>query len=165
MTRKKKEKKTDPRLQRVMYNDLPENKGLPFCIISDLDGTLSMMNGRYAYDGGSCKSDVISPAVDYILDLEFQRGTEVFLFSGRNSDKGGREATELWLEDHGVRYSTLAMRAEGDYRKDTVTKQEMFDEYIKGKYRVLFVLDDRNMMVDHWRDMGLECFQVYYGDF
>lgn len=162
---KTKEKKIDPRLQRVMYNDLPENKGLPFCIIIDLDGTLAMMNGRYAYDGGACGTDVVNGSVASVLDIYNHMKMPIFLFSGRNADKGGLEATEKWLEDNGIHYDTLAMRQAGDYRKDTITKQEMFDEHIKGKYRVLFVLDDRNMMVDHWRDMGLECFQVYYGDF
>ena len=31
--------------------------------------------------------------------------------------------------------------------------------------RVLLVLDDRDQVAKMWRDMGLTCFQVNYGDF
>jgi hypothetical protein len=52
-----------------------------------------------------------------------------------------------------------------DMRKDAVIKQELFDKYVAGKYNVLFVLDDRNQVVDFWRSIGLTCFQVNYGNF
>ncbi len=40
------------------------------------------------------------------------------------------------------------------------------DNEIKGKYFVRFVLDDRNQVVDMWRnEIGYACLQVYYGDF
>lgn len=62
-------------------------------------------------------------------------------------------------------YDWLYMRPEGDVRKDTEIKREIFDNYIRDKYRVLFVLDDRNSVVKMWRDLGLKCLQVAEGDF
>lgn len=57
------------------------------------------------------------------------------------------------------------MRPEGNNEKDSIIKRRMFDEYIRGKYYVDFVLDDRNQVVEMWRNMGLTCLQVAEGDF
>lgn len=158
-----KDKSIDPRIRDNKYNI---NVGLlPWCLICDLDGTLSLMNGRSPYDGGNCSTDKVNDSVAAMLQLYREEGYKIMLFSGRNSDKGGLEATKQWLNDNAIGYDVLAMRQPGDMRKDTIVKQEMFDEHVNGRYRVGFVLDDRDMMVDHWRALGLNCFQVYYGDF
>lgn len=157
-------KKTDPRLLQPHYNHGKEN--LPCCIIVDLDGTLSLMRDRSPYDGGACATDEVNLSIKSVMDRYFDDlGTEIIIFSGRNSDKGGKEATEKWLFDNHIPYDQLHMRKEGDMRADTKVKKEMFDEHIEGRYRVLFCLDDRNCMVDMYREMGLDCFQVYYGNF
>ncbi len=58
------------------------------------------------------------------------------------------------------------MRKENDGRKDAIIKRELFDAEIAGKYFIEFILDDRNQVVNMWRDeLKLPCFQVYYGDF
>jgi len=58
------------------------------------------------------------------------------------------------------------MRAKGDNRKDAVIKGELYEEHVKAKYNVVVVFDDRNQMVDYWRqEAGVPCFQVNYGDF
>lgn len=57
------------------------------------------------------------------------------------------------------------MRPEGDKRKDSIVKAELFDKHIKDNYAVDFVLDDRNQVVKMWRDMGLKCLQVAPGEF
>ena len=57
------------------------------------------------------------------------------------------------------------MRKNGYNKKDSIVKKEIFDEYIKDKYYVEFILDDRNQVVDMWREMGLTCLQVAEGNF
>jgi hypothetical protein len=57
------------------------------------------------------------------------------------------------------------MRKSGDYRKDYEVKKEIYETYIKDKFNVLCVLDDRQSVVDMWRSLGLTCLQVNYGDF
>lgn len=57
------------------------------------------------------------------------------------------------------------MRPEGDSRKDSVVKEEMYNEHIKYKYNVKAIYDDRQQVVDMWRDLGLTVFQVDKGDF
>jgi hypothetical protein len=46
-----------------------------------------------------------------------------------------------------------------------VVKLELFDEHIRDQYDVQFVLDDRNQVVDMWRQLGLTCLQVGPGAF
>lgn len=52
-----------------------------------------------------------------------------------------------------------------DQRKDSIIKEELFDAHVRGKYNVLFVLDDRNQVCRKWRELGLTVFQVAEGDF
>ena len=58
------------------------------------------------------------------------------------------------------------MRAADDYRKDDEVKFELYKENVDDKYFIHYVLDDRNQVVDMWRDKcNLTCFQVAPGDF
>ena len=56
------------------------------------------------------------------------------------------------------------MRQNKDYRKDSIIKKERYDT-IKDTHDVLWVIDDRQQVVDMWRDLGLTVFQVAPGDF
>ena len=69
--------------------------------------------------------------------------------------------TISWIGDF-----SLHMRAADDYRKDDEVKYDMYKEHVDGKYFIHYVLDDRNQVVDMWRDKcNLTCFQVAPGDF
>jgi hypothetical protein len=57
------------------------------------------------------------------------------------------------------------MRKTDDNRKDCIVKKEIYETFIKDKYNVLFVMDDRNQVVNMWREQGLTCFQVADGNF
>jgi hypothetical protein len=57
------------------------------------------------------------------------------------------------------------MRGNDDNRCDSIVKEEIYNEYIKDKYNVLAVFDDRDRVVDMWRRIGLPTYQVYYGSF
>ena len=53
------------------------------------------------------------------------------------------------------------MRSEGDCRKDTVVKKELFDTYIDHKYNVKLVLDDRKSVIRMWSfEKGLNVVDV-----
>jgi hypothetical protein len=64
----------------------------------------------------------------------------------------------MWIKLHLPRKS-------GDNRKDSVVKEEIFNEHIKPNFIVEFVLDDRNQVVEMWRKLGLTCLQVADGNF
>jgi predicted kinase len=154
---------------RKMYNEwlrpeppkIEPDPALPDAIICDLDGMLALLNGRNPYDASTCDQDELCRPVWEVLDR--MEGKTVLLVSGRMDTY--RPQTEAFLHKHDVRYSYLFMRAAGDTRKDFVVKQEIYEREIRGKYNVLFVLDDRDQVVEMWRGLGLTVFQVAEGDF
>ena len=141
-----------------------QDKNLPKAVICDLDGTLSLLNGRDPYNAATCDNDLLNEPVAAVLKMAKQRGYQVILLSGRE-DKF-REPTMRFLDKHQIGYDLLLMRTSNDFRKDNIIKRELFESEIQGKYFVEFLLDDRNQVVDMWRkDLHLPCFQVNYGDF
>lgn len=149
---------------------MAQDESLPRAIICDLDGTLSLLNGRSPYDATHCDDDLPNHPVIECVKAMHAQGVQVLFTSGRDSKY--REPTirfiERWvkaIDDGAVIPYQLFMRAEGDMRKDSVVKTEIFDDNIRGRYNVLFALDDRNQVVDNWREMGLTCFQCAPGNF
>lgn len=138
---------------------------LPTVILCDLDGTLCLPTNRSPYDSDNCESDELNFPVAVVLHKFHRYGTQDLIFCSGREEKS-RPPTERWLHKHGIDfYKGLYMRKTGDFRKDAVIKKEMYEEHIEGKYNVLFILDDRSIVVDLWRSLGLTCFQVAPGDF
>ena len=143
----------------VPYDDTKDE-----CIIVDVDGTLShISNGRNPYDASSASSDELDDAVASIVAMAYQNGYTVIILTGREAKN--TEVTKNWLISNGVPFDELYTRADGDYRKDAVVKKELYEAHIKNRFNVKFVLDDRNQVVDMWREIGLKCLQVQPGDF
>lgn len=125
-------------------------------IICDLDGTLALLNGRNPYDASSCEQDVLHKPIAEII-TSYQ--AKVILVSGRFEKN--RPQTLKWLELHNIPYYALYMRKDGDKRKDTVIKKEIYETYIKDKFTVDFCIDDRPQVVRMWRhDLGLLVLQL-----
>lgn len=57
------------------------------------------------------------------------------------------------------------MREQDNTEKDSIVKRRLFEENVRGKHFIEYVLDDRNQVVEMWRDMGLICLQVAEGNF
>jgi predicted kinase len=141
-----------------------QDTSLPPAILCDLDGTLAIIKDRSPFDGKSCGSDELNEPIAEILRTYRANGNVIIFMSGRNEE--ARQVTMDWLAKHNIEYDGLNMRLDGDNRKDSIIKKELFEKYIQGKYFVRFVLDDRDQVVDTWRlDLGLPCLQVNYGDF
>jgi predicted kinase len=156
------------KMRRQFFKDSPEycdqNQDLPKAIICDLDGTLALMNGRNPFDASKCDQDEINNPVANVLRNYKKLGYHILLVSGR--EERYKTPTLRFLEKHEIEYDELIMRKTQDSRKDSIIKTEIYHDSIKDKYFVEFVLDDRNQVVDTWRnDLKLPCFQVYYGDF
>ena len=148
-------------------------------IVCDLDGTLANCEHRVHYVRNKPKNwdafyagvrdDTVNGAVLYVLSQFLYHGYsafEIIFCSGR--PERCREDTVWWLNEECRIWlppvTRLLMRKDGDYRADYIVKQEIYDTHIKGK-DVLFVLDDRQQVVDMWRRNGLTCFQVAEGNF
>jgi len=142
-------------------------------IICDIDGTLALKHdGRDWYDASTCDLDNINEPVQLVLNMAqfYNLGSvkfEIIFLSGRQEKD--REPTEKFLEKHMLDGYPLFMRTTDDFRSDTIIKRELYEENVKGKYEILFVLDDRNSekypVVGMWRILGLACFQVAEGNF
>lgn len=139
----------------------------PQAIICDLDGTLALMGDRSPYDTARAVDDALNMPVANLIEVYAHQDTfdiRLILLSGR--EEKYRKVTEDWLQRHGItHYEVLYLRPDNDRRKDYVVKREVYERQIKNKYGVLFVLEDRDQVVKMWRDIGLTCFQVEYGNF
>lgn len=141
-----------------------QDQSLPKAIICDLDGTLALMDDRNPFDASHADKDRLNESVANTLRLFSKNGYQILLVSGR--EDRFKEPTVKFLEDHDITYDRLLMRKSKDFRKDSIVKRDIYEAVIKGKYYVEFVLDDRDQVVDMWRQgLGLSCFQVNYGDF
>lgn len=129
---------------------------LPKCVIFDLDGTLSLMNGRGPFDEARCFEDLPNlPVVDIAKMYAAREDVTLICMSGRKEDLA-RVPTENWLNSQGINYDFLFMRKAGDSRRDSIIKRELFDEHIRGKYLVYLVMDDRAQVCrELWTAEGL----------
>lgn len=149
-----------------------ESELLPGVYLCDIDGTVATMCDRSPFDESRVSEDTPNhDIVDLIKHLIYS-GEEVIFISAR-TDACYNETME-WLLEHAIPtvdymgrdiYPDLFMRPSGDKRKDRNVKLDLFNEHIRGKYRVKGVFDDRDQVVDMWRELGLTCLQVAKGDF
>lgn len=144
----------------VVYS---EDSSLPRAIICDIDGTLTKMSKRSPYDWHKVRNDELKYQVAEVLS-RFASTHRIILMTGR--DGCALHDTVIWLDDHSIHYDELYIRPAGNSEKDSIIKKRLFEDNIRGKLYVDFVLDDRNQVVDMWRkELGLMCLQVNYGDF
>jgi predicted kinase len=163
---------------------IPYNKDLPDCVIFDIDGTLAHMNSRRGpFEWDKVDDDDVDTNIKILNNIlnsyknywekylnvygkslnEGLNDIKIFIFTGR--DGFAKERTKDWLEYNEIYYDKLHIKGENDNRKDTIVKKEMYDENIKDKYNVICIFDDRDQIVQMWRDMGLTVCQVANGDF
>ncbi len=147
-----------------------ENPNLPYAIVCDIDGTLAHMAGRSPYDYTKVSTDIVDPIVRDILYkytqhdiMEETPPNYVIIVSGR--EDSCKTETYQWLQDNLIPFDELHMRKADDSRDDRIVKKEIYDTWIKNRYNVRFVLDDRDRVVEMWRSLGLKVLQVGEGDF
>ena len=134
-------------------------------IICDLDGTLfdhthrRHLSDAQKFDEYNSKLHLDSPkkAVHEILH-RMAPHHPVILITGR-PDKWEKE-TRAQLQQYHVPYDDLYMRKEGDMQSDVDLKRGIFAMAVGDASNVLFVLEDRDCVVDMWRSIGLTCLQV-----
>jgi hypothetical protein len=146
-----------------------QNPELPNVIIVDVDGTLAHMKDRSPFDWNRVDEDEYDETIGNIVKmyngslLNNYTGVSVIIMSGR--DSACYDKTYKWLTNHEIYFDKLLMRKHKDMRSDTIVKEELYNEHVKDKYNVLFVLDDRKSVVNQWRKMGLRCLEVKESNF
>jgi hypothetical protein len=142
--------------------------GRPAAVIVDLDGTVALHNGRSPYDYDRVGEDLPNqPVIDLVRELK-QAGYQIIFVSGRPDSCA--VASLYWVErnvntDGKTLYHGPFMRKTGDNRDDSIVKREIFDEQIRDRFDVKYVLDDRNRVVRMWRRLGIPTLQVADGAF
>lgn len=144
--------------------------GLPLADICDIDGTVASCEGiRSPYDYSLVRYDRPRGEVINLLYDRCAAGRKLIFMSGRPDINNVRADTEAWLDQHlwNLPYEVLLMRpSDRQQINDSIIKRDLFDENIRGKYNIGLVFDDRDRVVDMWRQqLGLNCLQVNYGDF
>jgi hydroxymethylpyrimidine pyrophosphatase-like HAD family hydrolase len=163
-------------------------------IIFDLDGTLANIEARRSkstkpngkldwdvfFDADNIKLDKPNHPVIKTAQMFHENGFKIVIFSGRNDRSF--DATVSWLKTHDVPHDLLVMRpdkfkdkswpiADGNpattdmrFMPDDILKKKMLDTFLDIN-DIFLVVDDRNKVVDMWRGLGLNVFQVAPGDF
>lgn len=148
-----------------------------FYLLVDIDGTLSDASNRAKtylegekrdWDGfyAACGEDApITPVIRVIETLAV--GYNIVLCTGRR--ESCEAATREWLARYApsLMHSPILFRKDGDYRPDTAVKPEMLDAYVHAHHNIRpsAIFEDRNSMVEKWRELGYTCFQPAGGDF
>lgn len=136
-------------------------------IIVDIDGTLSNNDHRQHFIAGekkdwksfseSCHLDKINAWCQYLVNGMQMNDAVIIYVSGRSEEY--KPPTKNFINEHCELNYHLYMRKSGDYRADTIIKEEIYNEHIKGKYHVLFCVDDRPSVCRMWRSLGLTVLQ------
>lgn len=150
--------------------------------IFDLDGTLSLAGHRQhlltdrkdpecwrRFYAASINDKPNWPVIG-ILKAVVNSGAEFLIFSGRSDEV--RTQTVHWLRRHISGLSSMAikevlqMRKTGDFTPDHELKKRWYEEMDPSdQARIAAVFEDRDRVVEMWRELGLTCFQVAPGDF
>lgn len=142
------------------WEPLKQDESLQRAIIFDNDGTICRIHsGRSPYEAASCNLDLPQDHTIEVLRLYHKAGYKILFVSGRETKY--REPTEQFYKQHFPEVSyELFTRKDGDFRKDVIIKEEIFNEHIKGKYFIAGWYDDR-LQVSRWvHQMGLPLFRV-----
>lgn len=161
------------RMHKQMHKNQPKWAERPFnvsadkvpAIIFDMDGTVRLMNGRSPYDSVAAAGDLPNVPVIILIKGMMVAYPDCTFIALSGADDVSYDIVEDQLIDWGIEPDMILMRAAKDNRKDSVVKAEIYRDEIEPEFNVIFVVDDRNQVVDMWRDLGLHCFQVAEGNF
>ena len=142
-------------------------------IIFDVDGTIADVEHRRHFVNGNNdwdsfrKETVNDTPVQWVCDIAkrfIAQGDEVAFFSARNESE--RDITEKQISDWiGDGHKGVFLRPDDDFTPDDVFKSELADKFIDMGGKIDLIFDDRQKVVDMWRDKGFTVVQVADGDF
>ena len=143
------------------FKQIEYNPNLPDAIICDLDGSLCIKGDRDIYDESKIYLDTVNKPILEILKGLAPKTTIIFC-SGRTDSCYAKTDEWLWqnVMDKVSCNFHLLMRKTGDKRGDEIIKKEIYNNEIKDKFNIKFVIDDRLKVVRMWRNLGLFVLEV-----
>lgn len=157
-------------IKKMKAKEMKQNPNLPRCILVDMDATLFLNTsgrpfyGDYLEPTDILKDEPIWPVINLVKAYQ-ATGNLVIGLSGRTDTKGIRACTIKQCENVGIHLDALILRPIGSRKRGDVSKKELFEQNIQGKYYVDFVIDDSTKVVKMYRDLGLTCLQPNDGKF
>jgi hypothetical protein len=141
--------------------------------VVDIDGTIADATHRLHFIEGAkkdwngffnaCGQDApIQHVIEVIRGLDLRHN--IIYVTGR--PERIRVETVRWLKQHHLPYNRLNrtprlhMRADGDYRVDTIAKKELLQSLQRDGITVDAVFEDRPSVCRVWRSMGIPVFQM-----
>lgn len=137
-------------------------------ILVDMDATLCLnTTGRPYYGEGAAEGMLNDIAIEgtCMLVRRMYDKCKVFIITGREGTPEIIAATKKWLATHDIAVDELFFRPVKDYSPGADCKKKIYEDHIKGKYNVQFVLEDNYKCVKMWREQGLLCLQPNEGKF
>lgn len=137
-------------------------------ILVDMDATLCLnTTGRPYFGEGAAEGMLDDIAIEgtCMLVRRMYEKCKVFIVTGREGTPEIIAATKKWLAKHDVVVDELFFRPVKDYSPGADCKKKIYEDNIKGKYNVQFVLEDNYKCVKMWREQGLVCLQPNEGKF
>ena len=143
-------------------------------IIIDLDGTLCNSGHRQHYAvakdwaqfHGCLMQDEPNADVQGLIAALPENWTRIALTA---RPEPYRTQTIEWLLSHGIAIDTLLMRPANDFNSDTIVKPALLNRHFGSHevalQHVAFILDDRDAIVEAWRNLGYRCWQVQPGGY
>lgn len=145
--------------------------------IFDLDGTVALNEHRQHLVQNqpkdwpafyrACVDDTPNWPVITAASALKDAGFELWLWSGRSDEVV--DLTWDWLRKKAGclhLWDNIRMRRRNDFTEDSELKRQWLESLVPPfRRRIAFVFDDRDRVVQMWRDNGLACFQVAKGDF
>lgn len=144
----------------------------PKAMLVDLDGTVAIKSpyrGYHDYDHRVGWDLPNEPVIEVVKSLS--RTLYPIFVSGRKGNDACFNATMNWIHGHlsddSRPFETydLFMREAHDNRPDWIIKNEIFDREIRDRWNVVVALDDRDQVVQRYRQLGLTVLQVADGNF
>ena len=143
-----------------------------YCIIFDIDGTLSNPEHRLhliktepkQWDEFYAAARMDLP-IKPIVALAGIIGEKCPIICVTGRVESIRGDTREWLDEYSIDYRGLYMRADGDTRDDFVVKAELFDQMKADGWDPIIAFEDRTQVVEMWRSKGVICAQVAEGNF
>lgn len=125
-------------------------------IIVDIDWTIADKWERSPFDWSKVSED--TPHWDIVELIRVLSQTYTILFVSWRDFICAID-TAKWLDKNVLEKYRLYMRPEWDKRKDSIIKYEILQDIIKDYY-IVYVFDDRDHVVQMWREAWLRCLQV-----
>lgn len=143
-------------------------------VIVDLDGTLYNSVGRSHLAKAGLWDDFHSQSVfdqpnHDVLELVHLLSKENTLLGITGRNEKFRNITNAWMHRWSVPLDDLLMRPDLNFNPDAEVKLSLLHRWLSKSDNTMsdiwFALEDRDKMVDAWRNARIPCYQVRPGEY